>query len=389
MLQAEALTMKEILTQKIQPKLQSFFRKEGRPFRLMVLFVYIPTILLGLYFSLLASNMYISESMFALRTGELSDLAPVANPLMRAASPAISDAYIVQASIASTDMLEKVEKKINLYQHFAASSRDIFSRLNSNPTREEMLKYWQWLTSASYDPDKGIISLQVKAYTPAMAQAISQAILEGSEELVNQMNARSHQDSLRLTKAEVTMAEERLMQARIAMQRFRDEKSMLDPQIMAQSLETVIANLEAEAASAQAELNAELQVMHKNSPRIITIKTKLQALQGQIAKEKSRLAGLNGPDSTLSALVGDYARLLTEEEFAQQQLLTAMAAFEGARMRAIAQTRYLIPFQPPTLPQESLYPRPLLFTLFGFVALLVGLGICSLVIASIKDHMGV
>ena len=380
--------MKTQWIQHAQPRLKSFLRKEGRAFRLMLLFVYIPTAIVGIYFALFFSNMYISESMFALRTGESSDLFPV-SPLMRSASPAISDAYIIQSYIASIDMLEKIEKKIPLRQHFSDRSRDIFSRLQTNPTREEILKYWQWLASIAYDPDKGIISLKVKAYTPEMAQAINQAILESSEELVNQMNDRSHQDSIRLTKAEVTASEERLMQARLALQQFRDEKSMLDPKIMAQGLEQVIATLEAEAASVQAELNAEMQVMHKSSPRVVNIQTKLYALLEQITKEKSRLAGLSGQSGTLSALVGDYARLATEEEFAHKQLISAMAAFEGARMAAITQSRYLIPFQPPTLPEESLYPRPVLFTFFAFVALLVGLGICSLVIASIKDHMGI
>ena len=380
--------IKKAVSPKIPPKLTALLHKEGRSSRLMFFFVYIPTALLFIYLALFHSNMYISESMFALRTSDSSEFAPV-NPLMRAASPAISDSYIIQTYIASADMLHKVAQRVNIYEHFADRSRDIYSRLKAHPTQEELLQYWQWLASATYDPDKGIIALQVKAYTPEMAQAISQAILDSSEELVNQMNSRSHQDSLRLTQKEVQDAEARLLQARMATQQFRDEKSMMDPAIVVQNLEQVIAGLEAEAATVQAAISSEMQVMRKDTPRIIMLESRLQAVQEQIAKEKARLAGLNGASGTLSALVGEYSRLAIEEEFAQKQLLSAMSAFESARLRAITQSRYLIPFQPPTIAEESLYPRPVLFTLFGFVALLVGLGICSLIIASIKDHMGV
>ena len=77
------------------------------------------------------------------------------------------------------------------------------------------------------------------------------------------------------------------------------------------------------------------------------------------------------------------------EEFAQKQLIQSMAAHEAARLKALSQSRYIVPFQPPTLPEESLYPRPFLFTALGFLLLLIVVGLCSLILAAIKDHMGV
>jgi capsular polysaccharide transport system permease protein len=222
-----------------------------------------------------------------------------------------------------------------------------------------------------------------------MAKRISDTVMAFSEELVNQMNDRAHQDALRLTRAEVTAAEKRVLQAQAELRRFRDDKSILDPEATAKGLENVIAQLESEAAGTQAELTAALQVMQQGSPRVQTLERKLRALQDQLAREKTRLAGLNSTTTTLSSLVGDYAQLATEEEFAQKQLVHSMGAYEAARLKAISQSRYLVPIQPPTLPQESLYPRPFLFTAAGFLTLLIVVGLCSLIIAAIKDHMGV
>lgn len=369
-------------------KIVPLFAKKGRRTKLMVTFVYLPTLLLGIYLVLFFSPMYISESYFALRSGDSNELPALTGALFQGNTSTTMDAYIIQSYISSYDMLENVSKRIDLMGHFSDKSKDPYSRLKSYPTKEELLEYWQWLVSVSYELEKGIISIQVKAYTAEMAKSINDAILACSEELVNQMNDRAHQDAIRLAKNEVSVSEKRVLQAQRALQKFRDDKSILDPQTTAKGLEGVIASLEAEAASVQAELNAALQIMQANSPRVLTLETRLRALHEQLAREKTRLAGLSTQDTTLSALVGDYTQLVTEEKFAQDRLVHAMASLEAARLKAIAKSRYIVAFQPPTLPEESLYPRPFLFTLFGFFFFLILLGICSLVIAAIKDHMG-
>ena len=365
------------------------FTRKSLRFRLMLFFVYIPTALLFFYLLLIHSPMYISTASLALRSGDGNEMPSLAGFFLPSASSTTMDAHIVQNHISSMDMMDKVDQIINLRAHYGGGERDIYSRLKGDPTKEEMHEYWQWIVSPSFNVDKGIISVEVKSYAPEVAKKINDTILAFSEELVNQMNDRAHQDALRLTRTEVEAAEKRVLQAQEALRRFRDDKSILDPEATAKGLEGVIVQLETEAASTQADLTAALQVMQPGSPRVQTLETKLHALHEQLVREKTRLAGLGTGSTTLSALVGDYAQLATEEQFAQKQLVHSMSAFEAARLKAISQSRYLVPFQPPTLPQESLYPRLFLFTAVGFLTLLIVVGLSSLIIAAIKDHMGV
>ena len=368
--------------------IKRFFARKGRHRRMLWTFVYLPTLLVGLYVFLFFSDMYVSEASFALRSGDGSEMPSLVGLFMSSASSTTADAYIVQSHISSMDMLEKVGLRLDLRGHYADRSQDVYSRLKANPSKEELLRYWQGIVSVTFDPDKGIIAVRVKAYTPNMAKAVNDAVLACSEELVNNMNSRAHQDALRLTREEVLSAERRLSGAQLALQRFRDDKSMLDPSSTAQSLEQVIAKLETESAVLQAELNAALQVLHPTTPRVQTLETRLQALREQLILEKARLAGLDAQGQALSSMVGDYAQLATEEKFAQEMFVKALAALEAARLRAISQSRYIVPFQPPTEPEESLYPRPLLFTVCLFFVLLALLGISSLVLAAIADHLG-
>lgn len=370
-------------------KWKKFAEGKRRSSLLLLFCVYIPTAALWGYLTFVFSPMYISESRFALRTSDSSDLPTLAGMFFQNTSGISIDAHIVQNYVTSMDMLEKVGKEIDLQKHYGNRDRDVVSRLKRSPTKEELFDYWQRVVSASFNQDKGIITVEVKAYSPEMAKGINDVVLTVSEELVNRMNARAHQDALQLTREEVEASERRVLRAQAALRQFRDDKSILDPEATAKGLEGVIAKLESEAAATQAELTAALQVMQPNSPRVQTLDTRLNALKEQLNKERTRLAGLDSEDATLSSLVGDYAQLAAEEEFAQKQLVQSMAAFEAARLKAISQSRYLVPFQPPTLPEESLFPRPILFTAVGFLALLILLGLCSLTVAAIKDHMGV
>ncbi len=348
--------------------------------------IYIPTALLAVYLFVFHSNMYVSESSFALRLG---DAMEAESKGVAAVTGMVYDTLMVYSHITSADMLEKVSQRVDLRKHYADKSKDIYSRLKAEPTREEMLKYWRWIVSANFEMEKGFISLEVKAYTPEMAKAVNDAILASSEELVNQINARSHSDALKLAKEEVRTAEDRVLQTSEILRKFRDDKSMLDPKMAARSLEAVLGTLETDAANTQAELTAAQRVMQDDSPKVRSLQTRLGALKKQLESEKNRLAGLSHQTPALSSVMGDFGRLTIEEQFANERLARAMAAFESARIRAVAQSRYIVPFEPPTLPEESTYPRPFLFTLFGFFTLLTLLGICSLIVAAVRDHMEV
>ena len=65
-----------------------------------------------------------------------------------------------------------------------------------------------------------------------------------------------------------------------------------------------------------------------------------------------------------------------------------MTSLEQARIQQMSQSRYVVAYQQPTLPDESLYPRPFLSTLYVFAGVLLFLGIVSLVWASIREHAG-
>lgn len=356
--------------------------------RALLLAVLLPTFLSLLYFGLLASPMYIAEARFAVRGAETGGTATgLASLLLSSGTSVGTDAHIVAEYIQSPDIMEAIDGELHIFRHFSSRDYDLISRLTADATRDERLSYWEWAVKPSFDPETGIIALSVKAYDPAMAKKLAEAVLAKSEALVNAMSRRAQDDAITLAMSEVKTAEARVSRAQEAMRAFRDRSGMLDPASTAGGLQGIVSQLEGEVVKVRAEIAEASTYMSKNAPALVGLHARLAAVEKQLASEKLRLAGEARPDS-LTSFAGEYEELKTESEFARQQLVSAMTSLETARVKAEAKSRYVVAFQTPALPDESLYPRPFLFTAYVLVGALVLMGLCSLIIAAVREHAG-
>ena len=357
--------------------------------KLVLLALIVPTFLSLIYFGLWASPMYIAEARFAVRGADngIIDTGGLASMLLPAGSAIGTDVNIVTEYIQSPDIMEAVDKELHIFEHFASHDYDIISRLEGDATRDERLSYWQWAVKPSLDPETGIVALSVKAYEPEVAKKLAEAVLAKSEALVNAMSRRAQDDAITLAMREVKTAEGRVSKAQEAMRSFRDRSGMLDPTSTAGGLQGIVSELESEVVKTKAQIAEASTYMSKDAPALVGLKARLAAVEKQLAAEKLRLAG-ESKSGSMTSIAGEYEDLQIESEFARQQLVSAMTSLEAARVKAEAQSRYVVAFQVPVLPDESLYPRPFLFTLFVFVGALVIVGICSLIIAAVREHAG-
>ncbi len=376
------------LPQRCFQKIHSFLRPQGLAIRLLLTCVLLPTLIVFLYLALFASDMYLAETKFAIRSQNQQQSLDMLSTFFRTSTSTLSDSYILQNYISSADMIGKVDAKLHIREHYADKAHDIWYRLTATPTQDELLRYWRWAVTPAFDPDTGIMSVQVKAFTPQMAQAICQAILDASEEQVNAMNARARTDAISLAQMEVTRAEDRIRAANEAMRRYRERTVILDPQAVASGLYGLVNQLEGEITKTTAELAEASTYMQTGSPRVVMLRNRLEVLQKQLQAEKARLASQMQGDRPLSALVSEFQSLTLEEEFARKQLTSAMASLETARVQAESKTLYVESFQKPIVPDESLYPRPVIFSLVFMLAAAVLLGLVSLIIAAIREHAG-
>ena len=213
--------------------------------------------------------------------------------------------------------------------------------------------------------------------------------LSGMEtSLVNAMSRRAQDDAIALAMSEVKTAEKRVSAAQEAMREFRNRSGMLDPASTAGGLQGIVSQLEGDAVKVRAEIAEASTYMSKDAPALVGLRARLKAVEKQLASEKLRLAGESARKDSLTTFAGEYEALQTESEFARQQLVSAMTSLETARVKAEAKSRYVVAFQIPALPDESLYPRPFLFTAYALAGSLVLAGLCSLIFAAVREHAG-
>lgn len=352
------------------------------------LFVVLPTLLVGLYSGLIASPMYVSEAKFAVRSGTEQPLGlDFASQFLKTANSAVQDAQIVEAYIRSPDIFDKLDQKLKVIDHYSSSSWDWVSRLSTSPTLWDKQSFWNRVSKPEVNPDNGIVTYTVRAYEPEMAQAISKEVLHQSEALVNEMNDRARQDTVALAEKEVKIAQSRIAKAQKALEDFRNAHAELDPQATATGLQSIVFELEGERAKLLAQIEDAQSFMKNGAPQLTALRSRLTAVEKQLSAEKARLVGSKNGD-VLNSWVSEYETLMIESEFAKKQLTTAMTAMETARTALLAKTRYIVPIEQPTLPDESRYPRAWVFTLCAFLGLLLIYGLARLIVASVREHAG-
>ena len=109
-----------------------------------LLIVFLPTILSGIYYGLFASDVYVSEARYALRTSSETPTLGVIDSFF-GGSPVTSssnDAYIIRDYILSRQMMEYLDKELKLKSHYQSKDIDYFSRLDQDASTEDFYNFY-------------------------------------------------------------------------------------------------------------------------------------------------------------------------------------------------------------------------------------------------------
>lgn len=339
-----------------------------RKWRWFVLFVIAPTLLAAIYYGFIASDIYISESRFVIKSADQkrSQTSTFANLLQSTGvSGGQEQATEVLTFVRSRDALKALEKNYGFGDKYASSGADFFSRYPkpfSKRSFESLFKYYGDMVDAHFDTEAGTALITVRAFTPEDAYAVNARLLNLSEELVNRLNKRAQNKAITEAVRQVDLATERAKNARIALAQYRNAQAIIDPSKQAVGVLEIANKLVAERAALQAQLDLMQQVAPAN-PSIPALRTRINAMSVQIASQDSRVVGTgNG----IASKLGDYENLSVEQDFATESLNAANAALVQARAEAQRQQYYLERVVDPNVPDKPLRPKRFLSVLIVF-----------------------
>ncbi len=196
----------------------NFFQRSKRINRLFLVTVLLPTLAAILYYGLIASDVYISEASFVVRTPERGQVATSLGSFLQATgfSSDRIDSFAVQNFILSRDALRQLDERFNLRQAFSNPDIDFLNRFPGplwwRTSFEDLHRYYQQnITAVQVDSLSSISSPSTHGAGLSADDAvrINQQLLVMGESLVNQLNERGMQDMIRFAADEVAIAEQK------------------------------------------------------------------------------------------------------------------------------------------------------------------------------------
>lgn len=353
---------------------------------LFIATVILPTVAALIYFGFLASDVYISQSQFVVRSPDKPATSGLGVLLKSVGfSNAGDEIFITHDYVKSRDALRSLNEEAAVERSFSNGNISIFDRFNGfgfNGTFEDLYEYYKGKILVQHDPASSITTLTVKAFDPRTAQSMNEDLLDLAEGLVNRLNNRGEFDLVSFAQREAREAEDQARQSSQALAAFRNAQGIIDPERQATVQLQLVSKLQDELIAARVQLQ-QLQALAPDNPQIPVLRSRIAGLTKQINAESGRVAG---GQRSLSASAARYQRLVLDREYADKRLTAALASLQEARNEARRKQAYVERLVQPNLPDEAMEPRRLRGIAATFILGLIAFGILSLLFAGVREH---
>ncbi len=350
------------------------------------LFVVVPTLLATVYEFGFASEQYVSEAKFVVR-GAASPSSGVLSSLLQGAgvSRAQDDTFAVQDYILSRDGLQELNGAVDVRGLFARPEADPLSRFPRpfmGDTNEHLFKHYLNRVDVSYDSTTGVTLLTVKAFRPGDAATMARALLAGGERLVNRMNDRQRETTMKEARREVSDAEARMKRVATDLAAFRNRESLLDPNKQAAPLLAAMQDMTNRVTASRTQLGM-LMRASPQSPLIPDIQNRIETMQKQIDAARQRITG---SDKSMVPQMTEFDMLTLQRDFAERQLSSAVSFLDTARLSAERQQLYLDEIVKPNEADYPMYPKRFADVAIVFATLFGLYTIGTLLAAGAREH---
>lgn len=260
--------------------------------------VVVPTFCAVLYYGFLASDIYVSESKFVVRSPDKPAASGLGVILKSAGfANAGDELYAAQSFATSRDALRAINRNNAFKTAYTRPQISIVDRFNPfgfSGSFEDLFKYFQKKVRLQNDSATSITTLTVRAYTPDDAYRFNQQLLEMSEATVNRLNDRGRRDLVQYAQVEVNNAKAKAQAAAVALAAYRNRSGIVDPEKQATVQMQMVSKLQDSLIAAKTEL-AQLQQYTPDNPRIPVVSTQISTIQGEIDRELGKVAEIAGP----------------------------------------------------------------------------------------------
>ena len=346
----------------------------------------LPTLVGGVYYGLIASPRYVSESHFVVRSANSAQPTGLGIALQGVGlSSGMNDAFAVHEYMTSRDSLKTLQSRFNLKAMLTRPGVDWFSRAPrpwEGKSEETLYKGFKRFLTVGYDATSGISTLRVEAFNAKDAQTINAAMLDSGETLVNRLNQRSTANAVRDARVSYEQARAEVAAAQQALTNLRNSAQFIDPRAAVTESTQVISGLLVTIAQLRAD-RAQLAAEAPSSPQLPVLDSRIAAYERQVEEARAKATG---GSSSLAPKVGVYEDLVMRREIADKVMGQATAALLTAEQDARRQKLYLERIVSPSEPDKPTEPKRWLALLTVFASSLLVYAVGWLVWAGVREH---
>ncbi|WP_147093892.1 capsule biosynthesis protein [Swaminathania salitolerans] len=345
-----------------------------------------PTFVTALYLYLVASPQYISETHFLVRGSQNHSLPSLANVMEGSLGGGASEnTYAVQDYMVSRDAMDLLRRELHLEQIYNRKGADFIARYPAfflHKTMESFYWYYKRHIKVVLDADTSLSVLRVRSFSAEDSQKIANALLQASEKLVNEMNARQRENLIGAAQKEVNDTLHKIQELQKQLAAYQNRNSLIDPQKQSVSLISTEYALQTMLSSTQMHLQ-QVQKTSPDSPSTGVLKNQIDILKEQLAAVRSQITGAS---NSLVPKLMDFDTLTIRRQLLEKILASEVASLESAKAQADRQMIFLEEVTQPNLPDYAEYPPNIEVLLIVFATLGMVFLMISLLVSGAREH---
>lgn len=319
-------------------------------------FVFMPTLLAGIYYYKIATPLFSTRSEFVIQQAEAkgAGLGGLFSGTQFATS---QDSIAVQGYLQSREAMKRLDNDLGFRAHFTQPRMDALQRLAPDATDEAAYKLYKRNVKIAYDPTEGLIRMDIIAADPETTAAFSRALIGYAEEQVDHLTQRLRADQMQGSRESYVEAEASMLTAQRNVVDLQEKYKILSSETEASLISQQVSVLETNLSKDRLSLVEMEANQQPNQARMEPLKRRMLALETEIASLRSKLTEDSQDGLSLAQVQSELLVAKAKVEIRQMLLSQSLQSLETSRIEANRQVRYLSLSVSPVAPDEATYPR--------------------------------
>jgi capsular polysaccharide transport system permease protein len=293
------------------------------------------------------------------------------------------DSHILKEYLVSRDMVEKLDKALNLRREFTVVNDPVFA-LKKDATIEELVEYFNQVVKVDLDEKTMMLQVSSQGFSPDFSLKLNRELLKQSDTFINDISQNIAMEQQTFAEKQLVESTVQLKQARDTLLDYQNKNEIFDPELQARAVATLVSGLQANLAQLKTEQRTLMTYLTAEAPQVIALKSQIESLEKQIETESAKLTSPS--NAKLNKNVADFEELKAQVSFATDLYKLSLTSLEKARLEASRKLKKLVVISTPRLAQEALYPRKIYLSITSFILLNILFGIGVLIHSIVREH---